>query len=132
MVGPVVIPMRMKRLIDVWFKTLHMWRLSITSIVCIQLPLHGFEVQRNQNSSGGPSDHINVNHYISNHLFQNSTTAEIIRHTSLVFPERLQKIVYSSHIQVHFCSYTQLLLSSCFKTPVQDPSNNSKASDGRI
>ena len=69
-----VISMKMKRLIAFWFKTLHMWRLSITSIVGIQLQLHGFEVQRNQNSSGGPSGHI------SNHLFQNSTTAHIIRH----------------------------------------------------
>ena len=78
-----VISMKMKRLIAFWFKTLHMWRLSITSIVGIQLPLHDFKIQRNyciQNSSGGPSGHINVNHYISNHLFQNSTTAEIIRH----------------------------------------------------
>ena len=75
-----VISMKMKRLIAFWFKTLHMWRLSITSIVGIQLPLHGFEVQRNQNSSGGPSGHTNVNHYISDHLFQNSTTADIIRH----------------------------------------------------
>ena len=77
--------MKMKRLVDFWFKTLHMWRLSITSLAgnLIQLQLHGFEVQRNhciQKSSGGPSGHINVNHYISNHLFQNSTTAEIIRH----------------------------------------------------
>ena len=78
-----VISMKIKRLVDFWFKTLHMWRSSITSIVCLQLQLHGFEVQRNhciQNSSGGPSGHINVNHYISNDLFQNSTTAEIIRH----------------------------------------------------
>ena len=83
MVGPVVISMKIKRLVDFWFKTLHMWRLSITSIVGIQLQLHGFEVQRNHcihHSCGGPSGHINVNHYISNHLFQNSTTAEIICH----------------------------------------------------
>ena len=78
-----VISMKIKRLVDFWFKTLHMWRSSISSIVCLQLQLHGFEVQRNhciQNSSGEPSGHINVNHYISNDLFQNSTTAEIIRH----------------------------------------------------
>ena len=86
MVGPVVISMKIKRLIAFWFKTLHMWRLSITSIVGIQPQFHGFQVQRNyciQKSSGGPSGHINVNHKISNHLFQNSTTAEIIRHRSL-------------------------------------------------
>ena len=78
-----VISMKIKRLVDFWFKTLHMWRLSITSIVGIQLQLHGFEVQRNHcihHSCGGPSGHINVNHYISNHLFQNSTSAEIICH----------------------------------------------------
>ena len=66
-----------------WFKTLHLWILSITSIVGIQLQLNGFKVQSNyfiQNSSGGPSGHINVNHNISIHLFQNFTTAEIIRH----------------------------------------------------
>ena len=83
MVGPVVISMKMKRLVAFWFKILHMWRSSITSIVGIQLQLHGFKVQRNyciQKSSGGPSGHINVNHYISDHLFQNSTTADIIRH----------------------------------------------------
>ena len=78
-----VISMKIKRLIAFWFKTLHMWRLSVTSIVGIQPQFHGFQVQRNhciQKSSGGLSGHINVNHYISNHLFQNSTTAEIIRH----------------------------------------------------
>ena len=47
MVGPVVISMKMKRLVAFWFKTLHMWRFSITSIVGIQLQLHGFKVQRN-------------------------------------------------------------------------------------
>ena len=60
MVGPVLISMKIKRLVAFWFKTLHMWRLSITSIVDIQLQLNGFKVQRNyriQNSSGGPSGH---------------------------------------------------------------------------
>ena len=68
MVGPVLISMKIKRLVafwfKLWFKTLHMWRLSITSIVGIQLYLNGFKVQRNyfiQNSSGGPSGHVNVN-----------------------------------------------------------------------
>ena len=42
-VGPVVISMKMKRLVAFWFKTLRMWRLSITSIVGIQLQLHGFK-----------------------------------------------------------------------------------------
>ena len=74
MVGPVLISYGSKH---------HMWRLSITSIVGIQLQLNGFKAQRNyfiQNSSGGPSGHIHVNHNISFHLFQNFTTAEIIRH----------------------------------------------------
>ena len=44
MVGPVVISMKMKRLVAFWFKTLRMWRLSITSIVGIQLQLHGFKM----------------------------------------------------------------------------------------
>ena len=100
MVGPVVISMKMKRLVDFWFKTLHMWRLSITSIVGIQLQLHGFKVQRNyciQNSSGGPSGHINVNHRISNHLFQNSTTAEIIRHKLFFWKGCKKIVVYFTH-----------------------------------
>ena len=46
MVGPVLISMKIKRLVafwfKLWFKTLHMWRLSITSIVGIQLHLNGF------------------------------------------------------------------------------------------
>ena len=83
MLGLVVISMKIKRLVAFWFKTIHMWRPSITSIICLQLQLHGFKVQNNlctQNSCGGPSGHINVDHKTSNNLFRNSTTAEIIRH----------------------------------------------------
>ena len=103
--------MKIKKLVAFWFKTLHMWRLSITGIVGIQLQLDGFKVQKNyciQNSSGGPSGHINVDHNIHNHLFQNFTTAEIIRHKfSCSGKAAKNSCIFHTFkfISVHICNY---------------------------
>ena len=93
-------------------------------IVGIQLQLHVFKVQRNywiQNSSGGPSGHINVNHKISNHLFQNSTTAEIIRH-KFSFSGKAAKIVvyftYSSSLLFIYAIISEQLLQITCLRPV--------------
>ena len=77
-------------------------------LVGIQLHLNGFKVQRDyfiQNSSGGPSGHVNVNQNISNHLFQNFTTAEIIRHKLSCSGKTAKIVVYFTHLSSLLFNY---------------------------